>query len=91
MCVWVYYTLLILQEVFQQGNHPLKAYIKTLMKYKHEGSAQAKLQGFSKELEKRAWDIDDVTERQDTSLSTEIELFGLSYYIDPSFVISMRI
>ncbi len=46
------------------------------MKYKNEKSAQAQIQGFSKEVEQRAWDADDVGDHQDTSLSNEIELFG---------------
>ncbi len=48
------------------------------MKYSNEKASQAQLQGFCKEVDKRAWDIDNVDcDRQDTTLSKEIELFGV--------------
>ena len=46
------------------------------MKYKDAKSGQAILQGFNKDLDKRAWDVDDATDRLDTGLSKDVELFG---------------
>ncbi len=34
------------------------------------------MQGFAKDLDKRAWDLDDAANRLDTTKSNEIELFG---------------
>ncbi len=64
--------------MFHQSNHPHKAYLKTILRYKKPDTANAIPPGFVRENDNSAWDYSDAIARRPTyGGSNELEFIGL--------------